>query len=167
MTQQQLADDVGVTWEMVSRYERGDSSPLNRIEALAKALSVSPLELLQEYYKSSDTNALSSMINNVPLFTSVPSSLIFTKAHTHYFYNAPIWVTQRDSEAFAIEQRAFTSKTSRTSEAAVLYISPNATISEDSIVLYKEESNLACDISSKVSKPKNIIGVVVAQEVRM
>lgn len=166
LTQQQLADSIGVTWEMVSRYERGDSSPLNRIEALAKALETSPLELLQEYYESSDSVMLDSMINNIPLFTQVPTTLLFTKENTTNFYNAPIWVTQRDKEAFAVEYSAITSRTPRITEGSIVYISPNSTPVEDSIVLFKENGSLICDLFSKVKRSESVIGVVIAKEVR-
>lgn len=166
LTQQQLADSIGVTWEMVSRYERGDSSPLNRMEALAKALDTSPLELLQEYYESSDSVMLDSMINNIPLFTQVPTTLLFAKENTTNFYNAPIWVTQRDKEAFAVEYSAITSRTPRITEGSIVYISPNSKPVEDSIVLFKENGSLICDLFSKVKRSESVVGVIIAKEVR-
>jgi len=46
LTQQELAEKVGVTWEMISRYERGESSPMSKIEKITEALNVSSNELL-------------------------------------------------------------------------------------------------------------------------
>lgn len=41
-SQQQLAKRVGVTWEMISRYERGVSSPLKQLFPIAEALELNP-----------------------------------------------------------------------------------------------------------------------------
>lgn len=40
LSQVELARKVGVTWEMISRYERGKSSALNKLQELAFALEV-------------------------------------------------------------------------------------------------------------------------------
>jgi transcriptional regulator with XRE-family HTH domain len=165
LTQQQLADSIGVTWEMVSRYERGDSSPFNRIDGLAKALKVSPFELLQEYYKAGGSNMMDSMINNVPLFTAKPRNFDFSASNTTNFYNAPVWVTQRDKEAFAIESSAVKKMTMKVSDDSVLYISPNSSPTSDSTVIFVQGNELVCDLYSKVKG--DIIGVVLAQEVRL
>ncbi len=166
MTQQQLADNIGVTWEMISRYERGDSSPLNRIEGISKALKVSPLELLQEHYKSRGDDVMSAMLNNIPLFTKKPSTNAFVKENTTHFYNAPIWVTQRDSEAFAIESDIVVSNISKISESAILYISPNRKPQAEDVIIIDNGRELVCDTYIKNMKPAKIIGVVIAQEVR-
>jgi transcriptional regulator with XRE-family HTH domain len=165
LTQQQLADSIGVTWEMVSRYERGDSSPLNRIDGLAKALNVSPFELLQEYYRSGGEHPMDSMINNVPLFTNVPEDGHFSAENTTNFYNAPVWITQRDKDAFAIESSIARNMTMKIVDRSILYISPNSTPTPKSTVLIRKDGNLLLDLASKVSE--DVIGVVLAQEVRL
>lgn len=48
MTQQELADRVGVTWEMISRYERNESKPFYKLEEIAKALNISIDKLLHD-----------------------------------------------------------------------------------------------------------------------
>jgi transcriptional regulator with XRE-family HTH domain len=46
LTQEELADRIGVTWEMVSRYERGESSPMNKLEKISNALNVPITDLI-------------------------------------------------------------------------------------------------------------------------
>ena len=53
MSQAQLADKIGVTWEMISRYERGLSSPHKKLNAIAGALGVSVSQLFQKDFESS------------------------------------------------------------------------------------------------------------------
>ena len=49
LTQQQLGDRAGVTWEAVSRWERGTREPSwSNVVALAKALGVECTTFLQE-----------------------------------------------------------------------------------------------------------------------
>lgn len=52
MTQRDLGEKIGKTWEMISRYERGVSSPFKQIDSLADALDTNPSDLL----KKSDEN---------------------------------------------------------------------------------------------------------------
>ena len=57
LTQEELAKKIGVSWEMVSRYENGRSDPTNRIVFIANALNTSPnillgLQVLKEDIKS-------------------------------------------------------------------------------------------------------------------
>jgi transcriptional regulator with XRE-family HTH domain len=47
LSQARVAKDAGVSVSYISMLERGRSPPLETLEALAKALRVSPLELLQ------------------------------------------------------------------------------------------------------------------------
>ncbi len=46
LTQQELADRIGVTWEMISRYENGRSDPSRKIVLIANVLNLSPNNLL-------------------------------------------------------------------------------------------------------------------------
>ena len=45
LTQQELADRIGVTWEMVSRYENGRTNPMRQLVLIAEALGI-PSKLL-------------------------------------------------------------------------------------------------------------------------
>lgn len=160
MTQNQLADKIGITWEMISRYERGASSPFERVKALAEALSVDPLELLQDYYKSN--NIAEKILNNIPLFTS--SSKKFTEQDTQYVHNAPLWVTKKDRYAFAMDMSAVKSESLKIQGKGLLYISPNTTPEKNSLVLSKDGEQLKIE---EFDSLKNVIGVVIGKEERL
>lgn len=160
MTQNQLADKIGITWEMISRYERGASSPFEKVKALAEALSVDPLELLQDYYKSN--NVAEKILNNIPLFTS--SSKKFTEQDTQYVYNAPLWVTKKDRYAFAVDMAAVKSESLKIQGEGLLYISPNTQPSEGSLILNAEGKGLTVE---EYKSQTNIVGVVIGREERL
>jgi len=75
ISQQELAERIGVTWEMISRYERGKSSPMQKIEEIAEALQVE----LKTFFETSEDNdsALHSMTAQygVPLLIPVLNEL--------------------------------------------------------------------------------------------
>ena len=68
ITQSELAKRIGVTWEMISRYERGLSNPLRKIEALSNALNVSVNDLLNK----ENSSLLVKESNNQNLYNFIP-----------------------------------------------------------------------------------------------
>ncbi len=62
MTQQELADRVGVTWEMISRYERNESKPFYKLEEIANALNISIEKLLHD---NNNSNCITVKANKV------------------------------------------------------------------------------------------------------
>ena len=42
LTQSDLGGKIGVTWEMISRYENGQSSPRKNLEKISKVLKKFP-----------------------------------------------------------------------------------------------------------------------------
>lgn len=78
LSQQQLAKKVGVTWEMVSRYERGKSSALQKIFELAEALEVDVSRFFggsNRFSNFADGSSEYVASRFIPVLTSVPSSL--------------------------------------------------------------------------------------------
>ena len=49
LTQQELGERIGKTWEMISRYERGISSPLNQLQNIADTLEIDPISLMRDH----------------------------------------------------------------------------------------------------------------------
>ncbi len=155
LTQQQLADKIGKTWEMISRYERGVSSPLNQLESLAKALKTTPSDLLNDI----TDGKIRMNFSRVPLFTDIPSNFVFNKSNTYLFYNAPDWVLSIDPEAFALDMGVINNS------KGIAYVSPNSEINLSDMVLIKEDNVLKIE-SIKTFKGIDILGKVLAQEVR-
>lgn len=155
-TQQELADKIGVTWEMVSRYERGISSPMQKIDGISEALSVKPKDLLEPY----GSDGMGS--RKLPLFTQVPSDFIFSKENAKYYYTCPDWIYELDNKCFALDSDIVTSRTFDIKNNGILYI-VDKDISNSGIYLNKEEDKL---IATK-EYSNSTIGKIVAEEVRI
>ncbi len=152
LTQQDLADKIGVTWEMISRYERGINEPYNRIEIIAKALNTNISELLQD-------NNIANFQNNIPLFTKAPKNLDFSRDNTTFYYVCPEWIFQKDKGAFAIDMNLI-----EKNNDGVYYISPNTKPKEKNLVLINKKNNLTIE---KFQKQNEILGTVLSFEKRV
>lgn len=120
LTQEELATKIGVTWEMVSRYERGLSSPLLRLDRIAKALQTDTANLIaQAYSLTLHENSNTSTIGFISYsdlkslqraeFKDNPLSKIQSLQDLKSLlpdvkkYNAPNWIIELDQEAVLIE----------------------------------------------------------------
>lgn len=153
LTQQQLADKIGKTWEMISRYERGVSSPLNQLDSLAKALNTTPSDLLNDITEKS----IKLNFNRVPLFTTYAKD--FRKEDTYLYYNTPDWILSLDPEVFAVDMKIIDGSN------GIVFVSTNSEININDMVLIREDSLLRV-ISIKSFNNLDIVGKVLAQEVR-
>lgn len=152
LTQQQLADKIGVTWEMVSKYERGINEPFNRIEAIAKALNTSIAELLQE-------DNIENLNNQVPLFTKIPKSLKFNENNTNFFYSCPLWILKKDRDVFAVDMNLIEKE-----KDGIYYVSPNTKPEKGNFVLLYKGGNFEVE---KFENQENILGTLLGKEVRV
>ncbi len=152
LTQQQLADKIGVTCEMVSRYERGVNDPYNRINVLAKVLNVDLAELLQ---KNNNTN----FSKEIPLFTKIPKNFEFYIENTNFFYTCPEWIYKKDKKSFAIDIDLVNGE-----ENGVLYVSPRTKPKDDCFVILNKNNYLKLE---RFQDHKEIIGVLLAKEIRI
>jgi transcriptional regulator with XRE-family HTH domain len=132
LTQDQLADRVGVTWEMISRYERGESSPLNKLDKIAEALGISLTDLIDD---TLGTNY------EIPLFTEIPKNFIFNTENTTLFYNCPKWLIKRDPESFAIDSKLVNSKVIDIKQGYI-FVSPNSKIGQTDLMLIANDGQL-------------------------
>ena len=153
-TQQVLADRVGVTWEMISKYERGVSSPLQKIDSLAEALSVDTKDLLEPYGASREGN------RKIPLFTSISSG--FSKENTKYYYPCPDWIYEMDNECFAVDSEIVKNETIELKSNGILFI-VKKDISKSKVYLVLEDTTLV----AKREYDSKALGKVIAEEVRL
>ena len=159
-TTNDLGEKIGKTWEMVSRYERGVSSPFKQIDSLADALDTNPSDLL----KKPDENK-QYVLNRVPLFKSVPEGMDFLNTKAYEYYTAPDWMLNEDIECFVIDSNLVEIKDEGVRENTYLFISPNSEYVRDSIVLKRQNKGLVVDRRFN-TKDEDIIGKVLAQEER-
>ena len=154
LTQDQLADRIGVTWEMISRYERGESSPMNKLDKLADALGI-PITTLIDDNITTDCQ--------IPLFVKIPKHFTFDKENTTVYYNCPTWLLQLDPEAFVIDIDLLEFNNYLQKEDGFIFISPNSDIQNSDLVIVQDEGRL------KVIKYKRnqveIIGKIMMQEI--
>jgi transcriptional regulator with XRE-family HTH domain len=161
LTQQQLADKVGVSWEMISRYERAASSPLSKIHKIANALEVKESQLLEEHIPQ----GLGFIDLRVPLFVSIPSPAKFTSSQTNYFYISPEWIVKNYKEVIAIDASLVSSDTNEFNTSGILFISMDPNLTKSKYIITKGYNSLFIK-KSNGEKGEDFLGVLLAQEVR-
>ena len=162
ITQQNLADKLGVTWEMISRYETGKSSPIHRIFDIADALNITPAELLQDSYISSPYIKIS-----IPYWTQVPKNFKFEINNTKDQYVAPLWITNSYPDAFCIKSSLIQIKPLLIKNSSILYVDPNIPPKKkENIVLYISNNTLIANYRSLIKQDYRIIGKIIASEER-
>lgn len=119
LTQKQLAEKIGTTWEMVSRYETGKSSPLRRIFDIADSLKIS-VETLLSNNTLSDTKK-NYQFNSVPLIEKPFSDLIKAIENSKVYYTAPDWIVRSPGKPFAISTEVLIVETGHISRNGILY----------------------------------------------
>ena len=160
MTQRDLGEKIGKTWEMISRYERGVSSPFKQIDSLADALDTDSSDLL----KKPDENK-QYVLNRVPLFKSLPKDMDFEKTKPYEYYTAPDWMLSKDLECFVIDGKLVNIKNDSLEKSGYIFIAPNLDTKREDIVLKRNEDELVIDKRFN-SKQDDIVGKVLAQEIR-
>ncbi len=168
LTQQELADQIGISWEMISRYERGSSSPIYKIEEISQALKIKPYELLvNNNQKVEHNNSTQKADNQIPLFTKIPKNNNFSFDKTSFSYTAPNWIIKKYNKVFAIDPEIISISTIQLENAGILYINKQTkNFQSDDLVLYRKDNELLIDSHSSV-KNNEIIGKVLAQEIRL
>ena len=155
LTQQQLADKVGITWEMISRYERNESLPFRKLDGISKALDVPKSQLVERH----TPQRYSVMEFKVPLFTKYPKSTRFHPTQTNYYYVCPEWILLRDRNCIAIDSSLINNQ-----ENGVMYISKDIKPNTNDYVLVNNGNVLMTERYTNTNT--NILGKVLAQEIR-
>lgn len=160
MTQQQLADKVGVSWEMISRYEREESLPYKKLDEISKALNVPKSQLLEKHVP----DKYSGMDYKIPLFLHIPLSNKFNSNQTNYYYVCPEWILKRDKECIAIDTSLIDSSEENFKMNGVIYVSKQIKPQRNDWVIVKE--NKALIVKMYEGNDTNTLGKVLAQEIR-
>lgn len=98
MSQKELAQKLGVSWEMISRYENGRSNALNRLMEISNILSHNI-----DFFLSS--HELDSKLDNnkVPFLFEVSIDFEATLRDFEVTYNLPEWVVKNYSKLFVLK----------------------------------------------------------------
>lgn len=165
LTQQELADKIGLTWEMISRYEHGKSSPMERIDELAKALEISSIDLMSSLEKDGSTE---KGFNEIPLFVKPAKDSSYISENTDLFYPAPTWMVKRDKNLFAVSADIIEIKTVRLDKVGIFFIAPSPKPKITNFVLAIANEKLLLDTLENVNKLEapTILGTLIAQELR-
>lgn len=160
-TQQQLADRVGVTWEMISRYERNENSALKKLEKISNALNVSPGQLLQEHIPE-NVNRSSFRI---PLLVKDFNGNWFKQEFNNFYYSAPEWIFQNNIEALAVDGDIVDSEYRERGESVIYFIVEAKSPKINDRILVRNGKEV---VEEKYDRQKSnvIIGKVIAKEVR-
>lgn len=161
LTQQQLADKVGVSWEMISRYERSESSPYKKLDSISEALNVAKSQLVEKHIPQQ----INSIEYRIPLFLNIPCTNKFDSNQTNYYYVCPEWIIKRDMKSFAIDTSLVISQSFDLQRNGILYISMKCTPKSDDLVLVREQACLVVQRYKENMKTK-VLGKVLAQEIR-
>lgn len=164
LSQKQLSEKIDTTWEMVSRYETGKSSPMRQIFHISDALCA-PLDILLSEGLVTEQNG-NYRFNDVPLiekpFTSITQALEMTKT----YYTAPDWIVRASGKPFAISTDILVLETSHISPNGILYAireKPSAT--NDIVIIQRGDEIIATQYSSALSS-KKVLATVIAFEKR-
>ena len=157
LTQRDLADKIGKTWEMISRYERGASSPLKQVDIIADVLDVEVEDLLKD-----PSGSKTHSFNRVPLFTEIPKDFNFKKSYIYYV--APDWMLSIDKDCFVIDSKIVEFGFKEFKKKGYIFVSANSEIESGDMIVRVENDMLVMDLANERSK-RDAIGKVLAQEI--
>lgn len=164
ITQKHLAEKIGTTWEMISRYETGKSSPLRKIGQIAEALDVPVSTLLGD--SSLEDGTIPYFRNTIPLITATFSDLKSALEETKQFYSAPDWIVHTGTRPFAIDASIILLHTVKIEKNGILYLSSEKTVSPDDLVLTHDGTSPIIQPYSMRKTSAKVLGVVLAWEKR-
>ena len=165
LTQQDLGDLIGKTWEMISRYERGTSSALSQIDKLSKALRVLPSDLLGD-----DKELFRNMFPRVPLFTRKPGEKGFSTSKTNIFYFCPDWILNIDPDTYAVVSEIVKIDAMDLKKKGVFFIAPNVhcSLGDPTLFLHEKRAHIArLNVIPREDSPFTVMGRVIAHEINL
>lgn len=180
MSQEELGEKLGVTWEMISRYENGRSSARKYLSELAEVLK-KPISYffgveddIIEYNVEKIASALkeqgigySSEGANKVLIIDDLSILGFEKSLklTRQYYTAPEWIIEKYPDVFALRMSSLKSKGLEAGKGDIGYFTKSPAPSSDDIVLVQDGMHYNLEKLSSKNKSQ-VLAVLIAQEKR-
>ncbi len=166
LTQQALADKVGISWEMISRYERGSSSVFNNIDKICDALGINVYDLFSDKLDPSRQR-----FSRIPLYDSTQLLGKIDPTRTMKSYHAPDWLLLSEDDPFAvILDTSIHINTEKIRGRGVIFLLSEPKPKQQSVILYAKGTELVIDKLidyQKIRSSVRYIGTVVGQEVRI
>ncbi|MBN2015244.1 helix-turn-helix domain-containing protein [Candidatus Dojkabacteria bacterium] len=178
LSQSQLGKKIGVTWEMISRYENGKSSPRKNLEKIAKALG-KPIQYffgVEEVPLSDEIKRLSELLEKkgkalqkgaeVPFVESLEGfSLPKALKLTNQSYTCPGWIYSKYKKVFSYKLDEVESNVVSVGRGDIGFFSSSLKAKLGSYVLVKDVKNFRIEKYSKTLS-KKIHAVLLAIEKR-
>ncbi|MBN1332025.1 helix-turn-helix transcriptional regulator [Candidatus Dojkabacteria bacterium] len=179
LSQEELGEKIGVTWEMISRYENGRSSPSRHLDKLAKVLGKSVAYLYGQdtdpikYNVEKIASALREQgigyerkANEVVLVDDI-AILGFERSLklTRQYYNAPEWLLEKYGDVFALRLNSILPDELDTNEGDIGFFSTSLKPTTGDIVLaYSGKKYSLKKFSLKLKG--EVLAVLLVQEKR-
>jgi transcriptional regulator with XRE-family HTH domain len=165
LTQKDLAEKIGTTWEMVSRYETGKSSPLGRIDKIADALNTNIAKLLADNIIAQEEASYTS--NVIPLINKSFRDIHKVLKETKVYYNAPSWIMQKYLQPFCVDTSIIEIQTTQIGKNGILFaVQEKPEISNDIVIARQSSGNLIAATQQNLKTKQKPIATVIAWEKR-
>lgn len=180
MSQEDLAKEIGVTWEMISRYENGRSSAHRHLDKFGMVLG-KPISYFWGVSENTTTISVESIVkalkkeglsqgagksNEVTLVDDL-SILGFDKSIklSRKYYSAPDWIVEKYNDIFALRLDSVDEEGIGINKGDIGYFSVKAEPKSGDMVLVESGMNYSVQkYSEKISS--KIKAVLIAQERR-
>ncbi|MDD3647212.1 MAG: helix-turn-helix transcriptional regulator [Candidatus Dojkabacteria bacterium] len=177
ITQGELGKKIGVTWEMISRYENGKSSPRRNLEKISEVLS-KPIQFffgVEEAPISEEISRLYQLLEkkkkdletdtNIPMIDTMAGlSLNEALKLTSQKYSCPMWIQTNYPGVFALKLDEVESAIVSTGVSNVGFFSRIKARPGDYILIQKKGDLVIDKMSNDIDG--NMIAVLLAVEKR-
>lgn len=167
MSQGDLAEKIGVTWEMVSRYENGRSSAHKHLDTISLIFDkdISYFVGGNGLYESRDLDKLKSVIQDselsylsssnsphkAPIYDS-HSDFIENEDSERIFYDIPSWVTSKYSKIYVFRMRYINSNDVEFSDGDIAIFTKSDLDAVDNYCLFNQNNKLLIEKYSNKTK---------------
>jgi transcriptional regulator with XRE-family HTH domain len=176
LTQSQLGAKIGVTWEMISRYENGKSSPRKNLEKVARALG-KPIQYffgVEEEPISDKIEKLAELLSKKGAELQKASAVSYIESIgdfplakalklTNQSYTCPGWIVARFKKVFALKLDEVTSDVVSIGRGDIGFFSQGLKPKLGNYVLVKDGKMFRIEKYSKSLK-KRVYAVLLAVE---
>lgn len=178
LTQGELGQKIGVTWEMISRYENGKSSPRKNLEKISEVLG-KPIQYffgVEEAPISEEIKRLTKLLikkgedlqrgGEVPYLETL-NGFPLKKAIslTNQSYSCPSWIYSRYSNVYALRLDDIGSDILSIGKGDIGYFTNALDHKIGDYILFKEKSKYRIDKYRKGFR-KKVIAILLAVEKR-